>query len=171
MTELKLPEVWLRGPLPGIHSLLQPIAHALLQAKDEVNELMLGFPDDLLWERPAGVASPAFHLQHFSGVINRLCTYARGEPLSQEQLGALKEEGIKNDKLTTKELIEKFNQQIELAIQQIKNTDEKTLNDFRGVGRAQLPSTVLGLLTHSAEHTMRHLGQLLVTVKILQRGN
>jgi hypothetical protein len=41
------------------------------------------------------------------------------------------------------------------------------LTDTRGVGRKQIPSTVLGLLFHSAEHTMRHTGQLLVTCKIL----
>ena len=168
MSESKLPEVWLRGPLPGINPFLQPIAHALLQAKDEVTELMEDFPDKLLWEQPAGVASPAFHLQHFSGVLDRLFTYAKGQPLSPEQLQALKEEGQKKDGMTTNALITRFNQQVELAIEQLKNTDEKMLNDFRGVGRAQLPSTVLGLLTHSAEHTMRHLGQLLVTVRFLR---
>jgi len=41
------------------------------------------------------------------------------------------------------------------------------LLDKRGVGRAQLPSNVLGLLFHAAEHTMRHTGQLLVTARIL----
>ncbi|HET6723132.1 MAG TPA: DinB family protein [Chitinophagaceae bacterium] len=168
MSELKLPEVWLRGPLPGISSYLQPIAHALLQAKDEVNKMMEDFPDKLLWEQPAGLASPAFHLQHFSGVLSRLFTYARGQSLSSEQLQALKEEGVKQEALTTNFLLERFNQQIEHAIEQLKTTDEKTLNDFRGVGRAQLPSTVLGLLAHSAEHTMRHVGQLLVTVRILK---
>jgi uncharacterized damage-inducible protein DinB len=38
----------------------------------------------------------------------------------------------------------------------------------RFVGRAKLPSTVLGLLVHAAEHTMRHTGQLLVTVQVLR---
>jgi uncharacterized damage-inducible protein DinB len=168
MSELKLPEVWLRGPLPGISSYLQPIAHALLQAKDEVNKLMADFPESLLWEQPAGLASPAFHLQHFSGVLDRLFTYAKGEPLSPGQLQALKEEGLKQEALTINVLIERLNQQIDQAIEQLKKTDEKELNDFRGVGRARLPSTVLGLLAHSAEHTMRHVGQLLVTVRILK---
>ena len=36
-----------------------------------------------------------------------------------------------------------------------------------GVGRRKLPSTVLGLLFHAAEHTQRHTGQLLVTVRVL----
>ena len=88
-----LPEVWLRGPLPAIPSLLQPVAHALLQAREEVMELMDGFPEELLWERPAGVASPGFHLQHLSGVLDRLFTYARGGGLDKEQLEDLASEG------------------------------------------------------------------------------
>ncbi|HYH14710.1 MAG TPA: DinB family protein, partial [Flavisolibacter sp.] len=74
MSNAKQPEVWLRGQLPGISPFLQPVAHALLQAQEEINELMEVFPDTLLWERPAGVASPGFHLQHLKGVLDRLFT-------------------------------------------------------------------------------------------------
>ena len=42
MTSQKLPEFWLRGAVENIPSLLQPVAHALLQARDEVKELMKG---------------------------------------------------------------------------------------------------------------------------------
>src|SRR5688572_8698502 len=97
MPEVKLPEVWLRGAIAGISSYLQPVAHALLQAKEEVRELMTDFPAKYLWTKPAEVASPAFHLQHLSGVLNRLFTYARGQSLSEEQLELLKAEGLKND--------------------------------------------------------------------------
>ena len=162
-------EVWRRGPLENIPGLLQPVAHALLQAREELHDMMNTFPERLLWERPSGVASPAFHLQHFSGVLSRLFTYAKGQMLTPQQLQSLKEEGIKKNDLTLEELIKNFNQQVDESIEQLKLTDEKTLNDFRGVGRAQLPSTVLGLLTHAAEHTMRHVGQLLVTVKVLKQ--
>ena len=62
--------------------LLQPVAHALLQAREEVNLFMTAFPDGLLWDKPAGLASIAFHLQHLKGVLDRLFTYARGEKLS-----------------------------------------------------------------------------------------
>jgi hypothetical protein len=67
----KLPEVWLRGPLSNMPSLVQPVAHALLQAREELNELMNKFPETLLWEKVAGMASPGFHLQHLSGVLDR----------------------------------------------------------------------------------------------------
>jgi len=38
------------------------------------------------------------------------------------------------------------------------------------VGRKRIPSNVIGLLFHTAEHTQRHTGQLLVTVKVLTRN-
>lgn len=161
-------EVWLRGPLLDIPPLVQPIAHALMQAREEVNALMQNFPEHLLWERPANVASVGFHLQHLTGVLDRLFTYARQETLSADQLAFLASEGKPEDTLlSVQELVDLFSKQIEKAIDQLRSTDEQTLTDVRGVGRAQLPSTVIGLLTHSAEHTMRHVGQLSVTVRVI----
>lgn len=162
-------EVWLRGPVPGISPLLQPVAHALLQAGEEVNALMGQFPDALLWERPAGVASPAFHLQHLTGVLDRLFTYARNRQLSSAQLEALQQEGRQQEGMTTAGLVAAFNRQLDAAIVQLKNTPESELAETREVGRARIPSTVLGLLVHAAEHTQRHLGQLLVTVRVVKQ--
>src|SRR6187401_3546433 len=88
-----LPEVWLRGPLPGVPAYLQPVAHALLQVREDVEALMADFPAEQLWTRPGGVASVGFHLQHLSGVLDRLFTYARGEALSDSQLEFLGREG------------------------------------------------------------------------------
>lgn len=160
-------EYWLRGPVDGIPPILQPIAHALLQARDEVNTALANFPDALLWERPAGVASVAFHLQHLPGVLDRLFTYAAGERLREEQFRYLQDEG-KQTSLSLVELLEYFNQQVSISLQQLSATDTATLTDYRSVGRGKLPSTVIGLLTHAAEHTMRHTGQLLVTARILE---
>lgn len=162
-----LPEFWQRGPVAGVPALLQPVAHALLQAKEEVNALMAGFPATLLWVKPAGVASPAFHLQHMTGVIDRLFTYARGEMLQPGQLAWLKSEGQQEAGITVSYLLDRFNEQVDTALEHLKKTGENTLTEFRGIGRAQLPSNVLGLLVHTAEHTMRHLGQLIVTVRVL----
>lgn len=171
MITQKLPEFWLRGPVEDIPSLLQPVAHALLQARDELNELMKDFPDELLWIKPAGAASAGFHLQHLSGVIDRLFTYADGKFLSEEQMIALKAEGDPQTKTTSAELVNKFNSEVEKALEELKNKSEQILLEFRRVGRAQLPSNVMGLLFHAAEHTMRHLGQLIVTVKLVKSEN
>ncbi|MBV4355731.1 DinB family protein [Pinibacter aurantiacus] len=164
---MQQPEYWMRGPIEDIAALLQPVAHALLQARDEVNELMKYFPEHLLWERPANVASPAFHLQHLSGVLDRLFTYANAQPLNQEQLAYLSAEGKQNENATLNILLDNFNKQIDRSLEQLKTINEDSLTAFRGVGRKQLPSTVIGLLFHAAEHTMRHTGQLLVTVRLL----
>ena len=67
-------EYWMSGPVDNIPALLQPVAHALLQANLEINHLMQDFPEEKLWEKPAGVASPGFHLQHLTGVLDRLFT-------------------------------------------------------------------------------------------------
>jgi len=167
MATSSLPEVWLRGPLPGVPALLQPVAHALLQAREEVSTLMNDFPEELLWERPVGVASAGFHLQHLTGVLDRLFTYAKGHALSAQQLKSLSAEGQVDTTIKVKDLVIAFQLQVDRAIAQLKTTSEITLTETRGVGRAQVPSTVIGLFIHAAEHTMRHTGQLFVTVKFV----
>ena len=160
-------EYWLRGPVAGIPAHLQPVAHALLQAAEESREILRDFPHDRLWERPAGMASVGFHLQHISGVVNRLFTYARGESLTDEQRDALAAEGKPWTDGGIDRLLDTFDAQVERALAQLKSTRPETLTETRLVGRQQLPSTVLGLLFHAAEHAQRHLGQMLVTAKLV----
>jgi uncharacterized damage-inducible protein DinB len=172
MTEQSsLPERWLRGPVDNIIPALQPVAHALLQAKDEINQIMNGFPDLLLWESVAELASVAFHLQHIKGVLDRLFTYADGYPLSEEQIKYLSLEGKKKEGLQVSELVENLNHQVEFSLEKLQHLEEIELQDKRTVGKKQLPSTRLGLLFHAAEHTMRHTGQLLVTVQVLKSSH
>lgn len=169
MTQTQLPEVWLRGPVANIPALLQPVAHALLQAREEVATMLADFPENHLWDKPAGVASVGFHLQHLTGVLDRLFTYAENKSLSEEQLHYLSMEGHADEcKYDLQQLIEIFSKQVDKALEYLSNTDEKALTDPRVVGRSKLPSTTLGLLAHSAEHTMRHVGQLYVTVKVIK---
>jgi uncharacterized damage-inducible protein DinB len=165
------PEVWLRGPVEGVPAPLQPVAHALLQSREDVEGLMQDFPDDLLWQRPAGVASVGFHLQHLSGVVDRLFTYARDESLSPEQRRALAAETSPPDpSVRTRDLVDAFVRQIDRALDQLRSAEEQALGEPRFVGRKRLPSTYLGLLFHAAEHTQRHVGQLLVTSRVLREG-
>ena len=163
-----LPEVWLRGPLPQVPPLLQPVAHALLQAREEVAEYLTNFPAAKLAERPLGLASVGFHLRHLTGVLDRTFTYARGQALSEAQLTYLAAEGEPpTHPGAVAELVQAFHQQVDKALAQLIATPESTLPEWRGVGRAQLPSTVIGLLVHAAEHTTRHVGQLLVTSRLV----
>jgi hypothetical protein len=162
-------EVWQRGPVENIPSLLQPVAHALLQANEELDEMMNNFPEELLWERPGGVASPAFHLQHLTGVLDRLFTNARKETLSDEQLYLLSIEGDKEKcAIDLSTMIEKFHTQVDLSLKQLSETNIDTLTHDREIGRQKIATTLIGLYMHAAEHTMRHIGQLLVTVRVIK---
>ena len=117
------------------------------------------------------MASPAFHLEHMRGVLDRLFTYARAEALNDEQLNYLRSEGKQYlDDEVCKKMVAAFGKQVDNAVEQLKHTNEATLTEARGIGRAQIPTTVIGLLFHAAEHVMRHTGQLLVTVKVLLNG-
>lgn len=180
MENKSLPEVWLRGPVKDIPAFLQPVAHALMQAVEDVQKHLEDFPDTLLWSRPGGVASVGFHLKHLTGVLDRLFTYARGESLSADQLRYLSNEEQPSVDMPAMQfeqqpqvraLVNMFEDQVHKALEQLKSTIENTLSDKRGVGRKQLPSTVLGLLFHAAEHTQRHVGQLIVTSRILKHGS
>lgn len=166
------PEAWLRGPVKGVPDLLQPVAHALLQAKEETRTLLQNFPAELLWNRPAGLASVGFHLQHVAGVVDRLFTYARGESLSREQQETLAREGHKPESRGgVDDLLDALDAQVERALNQLRELPPSSMTDARAVGRKQLPSTVIGLLFHAAEHAQRHVGQLLVTARMLQGGS
>jgi uncharacterized damage-inducible protein DinB len=165
-------EAWLRGPVAGVAPLLQPVAHALIQAREEVHAIVEALPDEALWDRPAGMASAGFHLQHLCGVLDRLLTYARGEALSGAQLTALSLEGSAlPTPVTARALGHAFDARVEAALIQLRGTPSASLTEARAVGRSQLPSTVIGLLTHAAEHTMRHVGQLLVTSRVVAAGH
>jgi hypothetical protein len=56
---------------------------------------------------------------------------------------------------------------IERAFDQLRATTAESLLEERKVGRAGLPSNVIGLLFHAAEHSTRHVGQAITTARIL----
>lgn len=159
----------MRGAIPGYPGLLQPVVHSLLQSLEEVQQHVPSATAEQLWARPNGAASAGYHVRHAAGSLDRLLTYARGEQLSQAQLATLKQEGepdLQPD--AGARLAGEFARAVERALAQVSETSEWTLGEPRGVGRAQLPSTVLGLLFHAAEHTQRHMGQMVTTLKIVR---
>lgn len=163
------PEVWLRGPVPHVPPLLQPAAHALLQCLEEIRETVPALGDAQLRARPGGAASIAYHVVHAVGSLDRLCTYARGEALSQAQLAALATEAHVNElPADGRALADRFAAAVEQALAQLRATPADTLTAPREVGRQRLPSTVIGLLFHAAEHTQRHVGQVATTARVVR---
>jgi predicted cupin superfamily sugar epimerase len=160
------PEVWLRGPLPGYTPALMPAAHALLQAREDIERTAAAATSAELWSRPGEAAPAGYHLRHLAGSLDRLLTYARGEPLSAEQRRALAAEGTAG--ASGAELVSAAVGQLDRALEQLRRTPPGQLATPREVGRAKLPTTVLGLLVHAAEHTARHTGQLITTLKVVR---
>jgi len=163
------PEVWLRGPVPGYSPLLLPAVHCLMQCREEIRAVTGGLSVDQLWVKPGGAASAGFHLRHIAGSIDRLVTYARGEQLSGAQIASLRVEGEPgNPPATAEEVTALAEAAIQVALETLQATPERDLLIPRAVGRAALPSNVLGLLFHAAEHTHRHTGQLVTTVRVVK---
>jgi uncharacterized damage-inducible protein DinB len=163
----------LRGPIPGIPALLQPVGHALVDADEDTQKALAQMSIEQLNQRPGdgggAAASAAYHVKHAMGSLDRLFTYARGESLSDEQRAALAaEKTIHERTFEPARLAAEFSEAIRRAHAQLRATKESELLTVRPVGRAKLPSNTIGLLVHAAEHTARHVGQLVTTAKVLR---
>jgi uncharacterized damage-inducible protein DinB len=160
--------VWLRGPVPDVEAPLQPIAHAILQALEDVERLTSAMEIADLWTSLGGAATVGFHLRHMTGSLDRLLTYARGESLSEKQRAALAQEKEPTPEVSAEVLLQQFRKTVGAAIEQLRRTERADLDEPRPVGRAGYPSSVRGLLHHAGEHTVRHAGQIMTTARILQ---
>ena len=163
------PEVWLRGPIEGIVPLLQPAAHALVQAGEDVIAAVEGLTHGQLWARPGGVASIGFHLAHLPSSVGRLVAYSRGESLTAAQLETLAaERTVHADRPEIAPLLAALTTGLNAAIAHLRTLSSEGLLAPRAVGRKQLPSTTLGLIFHAAEHASRHAGQVVTLAKIVR---
>ena len=166
-----LPEAWLRGPIAGIPNLLQPAAHAFVLAREDVASATSGLSADQLWQRPNGITPVGFHLAHLAGSTRRLLTYAKGEPLTDAQKSfLLYERDVMNTRPALEKLTQDWHTALDDAMAQLAATAESTLTEVRTIGRAELPTTVIGAIFHAAEHASRHTGQIVTTAKLLRQG-
>ena len=164
-----LPEAWLRGPIDGIPNLLQPAAHAFVLAREDVATATSGLTADRLWQRPNGITPIGFHLAHLAGATGRLLAYAKGVPLTDAQKTfMLYEREVMNTRPALEKLTHDWHAAIDDAMAQLAATAESTLTEPRTIGRAQLPTTVIGAIFHAAEHAARHTGQIVTTAKLVR---
>jgi uncharacterized damage-inducible protein DinB len=168
MSSQNLPEPWLRGPIEGIVPQLQPAAHAFIAALEESESICNVITAQELLLKPMGAASIGYHLFHLVGATDRLLTYARGENLTEAQVAAMKQEKQEIQK-TPAELMNGVRKAMDAALHQLRSTSADQLYEAREVGRAKLPSTVIGLLFHAAEHAQRHAGQMTTTLRFIRK--
>ena len=155
------PEPWLRGPIQGIQPLLQPVAHALTGVREDLLPLLQELREEDLWNTPGASAPIGYHVAHMTGSLDRLLAYARGESLTQAQWDAYAiEQRVTEVRPSRAALVESLSATLDRALRDLHHVSPDRLLDAREVGRARLPSNVIGLLVHAAEHTVRHAGQI-----------
>jgi hypothetical protein len=159
-------EAWLGGPVEGVPSVLMPAAHSFTQVRQELPQLLAGLTVEQIWRMPGRSTSIGFHAVHLAGATDRLLTYARGEQLNPGQLDASRSEPALRD-LTADEIVARVTGAMDRALDQLRQTPPASIDEPRQVGRLRLPSNVLGLIFHAAEHATRHLGQVATLRRIV----
>ena len=156
-------EPWLSGPIEGVHPLVAPLIFSFTQVREDAASWTEGLTAEQLWAEPQGAGSVGFHIRHAGGAAERLCTYLEGRQLNDDQIAASKAE--KAPGATRDALLAELNSRLNAVEAVVKTLDPATLSEPRGVGRKMLPTTVIGLIVHIAEHTQRHIGEAIVTAK------
>lgn len=157
------PEPWLRGPIEGVHPLVAPLFFSFAQVREDLRKYTEGLSSEEVWQAAGPNASLGFQLRHIAGSIDRLATYLAGADLSKEQLETMRAEMSPGALLS--DLVGALDETLNRVEGQLKAIDPGTLYEPRYVGRKRLPTSVIGLLVHIAEHTQRHLGQAITTAK------
>ncbi|MBV8732164.1 MAG: DinB family protein [Acidobacteriia bacterium] len=160
-----VPEPWLRGPISSLDPLVAPILYSFQQAREDLARYAEELAPAELWARPYGLGSVGFHILHIAGSTDRLMSYLQGRDLTPEQFAALEAEDRPGTQ-SAAELLAALDRAFENAEAVVRALDPATLAEPRWVGRKRLCTTVIGLLTHIAEHTARHVGQAISAAKL-----
>ncbi len=159
------PEPWLRGTLTEVDAVRRAVLHAMELAEEDLREWCGGLSDEEMNARPYELAPVAFHLRHIARSLDRLLTYAEGGKLDGAQIAAMKSE--LDGGASRQELFAELRAALEASAARVRAFAAESYATFRGVGRAQLPTSVGGLLVHCADHTQRHVGQAVTTAKVV----
>jgi uncharacterized damage-inducible protein DinB len=165
MTPARPQEAWLRGPIEGVPPHLMPVFHSFAMVHEDLAHYTEGLTTEDVWRHTGALPSLGFHLRHIAHSVDRLVTYLCGDQLSEAQIATLKRETELGAE-TLAELLEDIDEKLSDAERRIRTIEPGMLNEPRYIGKKRLPSTVLGLLVHVAEHTQRHLGQAITTAKL-----
>ena len=162
-------EPWLRGTYPDVPASGRAVLHALDLALDDLTEWTAGLTDAEVHSQPLGLPSIGFHLRHIARSTDRILTYAEGEQLAADQLALLKtEQGNEENPESLAVLMAEIETSFANAAERIRVLASADLDTPRFVGRKQLPTSIGGALIHVADHTQRHVGQVVTTAKVLK---
>lgn len=170
MTSSSVPEPyvepWMRGTHTDVPAAARAVLHALDLALDDLKKWTEGLTNSEIQYRPFGLMPVARHLRHVARSTDRLLTYAEGKQLSDEQIKSLKAEEHGEESLAA--LIGEVEASFRNAAERIRALASSDLEAPRPIGRKQLPASAGGALIHVADHTQRHVGQVITTAKVLR---
>jgi uncharacterized damage-inducible protein DinB len=159
-------EPWLSGSHAEVPATARAVLHALDLAIDDLKKWTEGLTDAEVHAHPLGLPPVAFHLRHIARSTDRILTYAEGGQLTPDQLASLKAEQAGEETLAA--LLGEVEASFANAAERVRVLAGADFNTPRGVGRKQLPTSVGGALIHVADHTQRHVGQVVTTAKVLK---
>ena len=169
MSDTPYTEPWLRGTHTDVPAAGRAVLHALDLALEDITKWATGLADAEIHSQPLGLPPIAFHLRHIARSTDRILTYAEGEQLSPEQLAALKsEQGSEGKQESLAALLAEVEVAFSDAADRIRVLATANLDTPRAVGRKLLPTSIGGALIHVADHTQRHVGQVVTTAKVLK---
>lgn len=144
-----------------------PVFFSFAMVREDLAKHTAGLTREQIWRRVDG-GSLGFHLTHLAGSVDRLTTYLLGDQLSEEQIRVMRQES-ERENVELSSLLNAVDERLRASEEQLRRIDPTKPYEARTVGRKGLPTTVLGLIVHIAEHTQRHLGQAITTCKILRQ--
>ncbi len=162
-------EPWLRGAPEGVDPLIAPILFSFQMAREDLARHTEGLTAAQVWARPHGMTPLGFQLRHIAGSVSRLMAYVEGRQLDEAELAEMKSEteSPSDPELESGEwLLARLEASLGRAERIVRAIDVATLRGPREVGRKKLPTTVIGLLVHIAEHTQRHVGEAVSAAKL-----
>ena len=165
MPDTNQPEPWLRGTHANIDAVARAVLHALELAEEDIDRWCAPLTDGEFNARPFGLPPLAFHLRHIARSLDRLLSYAEGAQLDATQKAALATE--LDGGATRDAVLAEFRAGLHTAAARIRAFSPQHYGSPRVVGRGGLPTTLGGLLVHCADHTQRHVGQVVTIAKLL----
>ena len=159
-------EPWMRGPIEGVHPLVQPLLFSFQQVREDLEKWTAFLSTEQMCAAPFDLGPVGFHVRHIGGSVERLMVYLQGGRLSEAQMAEMKAE--KDPGASREELLAQMNSRLRDAEQVAHGIDPASWAEPRFIGRKQLPTTVGGLIAHIAEHAQRHVGAAIITVKVVK---
>lgn len=156
-------EPWMSGTLADLHPVVAALLYSFRHARLDLGAWTKELSTEELSLSLLGLAPVSFHIRHIAGSVDRLLTYARREQLSALQIAAIGDEAQPG--LSREEMLKLLDDSFGQAETVVRGLDSASLCKIREIGRKRIPVPLGTLLVHIAEHTQRHVGEAIITVK------